>query len=133
MNHADDKLGELKVESKKTSKSKKRSWKPLQGIWEPVAVAEEVTGDANEVNGSKFGGSTNMIWDSGAGRSILNNNNIPGYKLEDSDHPGFAGPSGETIKVDGKCKVRFSDELAGTMAETTFIVAPVTRPLLSGG
>ena len=35
--------------------------------------------------------------------------------------------------MDGKCKVRFSDEFAGTMAETTFIVAPVTRPLLSGG
>ena len=58
---------------------------------------------------------------------------VPGYKLESSDHPGFSGPSGETIKVDGKARVRFSDELAGTMAEATFIVAPVTRPIMSGG
>ena len=75
-----------------------------------------------------------MIWDSGAGRHICANKHVPGYTLEDSDHPGFTGPSGETIKVDGNTRVQFTDEALGSVAEVTFIVADkVTRPILSGG
>ncbi len=75
-----------------------------------------------------------MIWDSGAGRHICARKHVPGYKLEKSDHPGFSGPSGETIKVDGKTRVNFTDETLGTAAAAAFIVADrVTRPILSGG
>ena len=75
-----------------------------------------------------------MIWDSGAGRNICNGKCVPEYKLATSDHLGFSGPSGETIKVDGKTRVGFTDEILGTTAEATFIVAnKVTRPILSGG
>ena len=41
---------------------------------------------------------------------------------------------GETIKVHGKTKVTFTDEILNTTADSTFIVAnKVTRPILSGG
>ena len=59
---------------------------------------------------------------------------VPDHELEKSDHPGFSGPSGETIKVRGKTQVAFTDEVVNTTAEATFIVADkVTRPILSGG
>jgi hypothetical protein len=134
MNCAGDESGELKVKS--TKKRRRRTWRPLEGEWRSTDEAlhtEEITTETNEVNANQFGGSTTLIWDSGAGRNICNRKHVPGYTLEKSDHPGFAGPSGETIKVDGKARVRFSDELAGSMVEATFIVAPVTRPIMSGG
>ena len=82
----------------------------------------------------KFGGSTKPIWDSGAGRNILNPSHAPNYALSASDHPGFSGPSGETIKVSGNTRVQFTDETLNSTAEATFIVADkVTRPILSGG
>ena len=99
-------------------------------------VAEEIQQDANAVNGQaeNFGGDTSLIWDSGAGRSICNKKHVPNYELEKSDHPGFSGPSGETIKVSGKTRVHFTDEHLGTTVEATFIVADkVTRPIMSGG
>ncbi len=72
------------------------------------------------------------IW--GAGRNICARKHVPHHKLEQSDHPGFSGPSGETIKVDGKAHVEFTDEILNSVAEATFIVAnQVTRPILSGG
>ncbi len=75
-----------------------------------------------------------MIWDSGAGRSICNHSHCPDYQLSQSDHPGFTGPSGEHIKVNGRTRVRFSDEILGTTAEAPFIVSNnVMRPILSGG
>ncbi len=59
---------------------------------------------------------------------------MPDHKLEKSDHPGFTGPSGETIRVDGRARVQFTDEALGSTAEASFIVAnTVTRPILSGG
>ena len=95
-------------------------------------VAEEIIEDAQTT--SKFGGSTTLIWDSGAGRHICAKKHVPDHKLEDSDHPGFNGPSGETIKVDGKTRVWFTDDIVGGVAEATFIVANhVARPILSGG
>jgi len=96
---------------------------------------EEIEVDTNTISGAqRFGGPTKLIWDSGAGRNICNQSHVPDYKLEKSDHPGFSGPSGETIKVDGRARVRFTDDTLGSMAEATFIVAnKVTRPILSGG
>jgi hypothetical protein len=96
---------------------------------------EEIIGDTNTLGGdSKFGGDTEMIWDSGAGRHLCAHKHVPGYQLEKSDHPGFSGPSGETIKVKGKANVQFTDEALGTVGEATFIIADkVTRPILSGG
>ena len=100
----------------------------------PMNAVEELSCDTNVVGGTQFGGATTMIWDSGAGRHICARKHVPGYTLEDSDHPGFSGPSGETIKVDGKSRVQFTDETLGTVGEVTFIVADkVTRPILSGG
>jgi hypothetical protein len=98
-------------------------------------VAEEIVGDANEVSGSvKFGGNARPIWDSGAGRNICNSSHTPNYELSASDHPGFSGPSGETIKVRGKTRVHFTDEGLNTTLDAAFIVADkVTRPILSGG
>jgi hypothetical protein len=133
MNRATVKSGESEAESKMTTVN---FWETLGGRGAGVTalqVAEELTGDAHKVSSNRFGGASGMIWDSGAGRHICAKKHVPGYKLEKSDHPGFAGPSGETIKVDGKTRVRFSDEVANTVAEATFIVAPVTRPILSGG
>ena len=100
-----------------------------------VAVAEELEDNTNTVGQlPKFGGSNKPIWDSGAGRSICCKPHCPDYKLEASDHPGFAGPSGETIKVEGKTRVHFTDDTLNTTAEATFIVAnKLTRPILSGG
>ena len=47
---------------------------------------------------------------------------------------GFQDHHGETIKVDGRARVQFTDDTLGTTAEATFIVAnKVTRPILSGG
>ena len=57
------------------------------------------------------GGAAVMIWDSGAGRSIRAHRHVPEHKLDHSDHPGFSGPSGETIKVDGRTKVDFTDDI----------------------
>ena len=75
-----------------------------------------------------------MIWDSGAARSICAKKHVPDYTLDAGDHPGFSGPSGETIRVDGKTRVGFTDEALGSTAEATFIVANnVARPILSGG
>ena len=113
---------------------------PCEGRWQRAGtsanVAEEIVDDANAVSGelNKFGGGTSMIWDSGAGRNICNEGNIPDYKFDKIDHPGFTGPSGETIKVNGRARVHFTDEVLGTTAEASFIVAnKVTRPILSGG
>ena len=83
---------------------------------------------------TRFGGSSSLIWDTGAGRNICAHRHLPNYKLEHTDHPGFNGPSGETIKVKGNTRVAFSDDVLKTNAEATFIVADtVTRPILSGG
>ncbi len=114
---------------------------PCEGLWQremrvSANVAEEIVDDANAVSGElmKFGGSSSMIWDSGAGRNICNQKHVPDYQLEKSDHPGFTGPSGETIKVDGRTRVHFTNEALGSTAEASFIVAnKVTRPILSGG
>ncbi len=99
-------------------------------------LAEELQQDTNAVDGqsAKFGGDDSLIWDSGAGRSICNKKHVPNYELSHSDHPGFSGPSGERIKVNGRTRVHFTDENLGTTAEARFIVADkVTRPILSGG
>ncbi len=99
-------------------------------------VAEEIVDSTNTVGRgpNKFGGNNSMIWDSGAGRSIVNESHVPEYQLEKNDHPGFTGPSGETIKVNGRTRVHISDEILGKEAEMPFIVAnKVTRPILSGG
>ena len=110
----------------------------LQGKWVELKsetnAMEEITGDANTLGGATFGGAARMIWDSGAGRHICARKHVPGYTLDKSDHPGFSGPSGETIKVDGKTRVNFTDETLGTAVAATFIVADqVNRPILSGG
>ena len=97
-------------------------------------VMEEIECDTNNAGQCRdFGGENKMIWDSGAGRNICARKHVPDYSLSKSDHPGFTGPSGENIKVDGRARVSFSDETLGTTAEADFIVANrVTRPILSG-
>ena len=111
----------------------KRRWQRVQAS---ANVAEEIVDNANAMNDElkKFGGGTSMIWDSGAGRNICSKAHVPDYTLSHSDHPGFTGPSGENIKVNGRARVHFTDEVLGCTADAAFIVAnKVTRPILSGG
>ena len=65
---------------------------------------EELTVDTNTVSGGlqKFGGSTALIWESGAGRNICARVHVPEYTLTASDHPGFSGPRGRPLRsMDG--------------------------------
>ena len=99
-------------------------------------VAEELECDANAIAGKtqRFWGTTQIVWDSGAGHNICAMQHVLDYTLSPSDHPGFSGPSGKTIKVDGRTHVKSTGNTLGTTAEASFIVAnQVTRPILSGG
>jgi hypothetical protein len=131
----DNPLDDLELNAKVRGEPKMKL-ASMSAEWTPIETnaMEEITGDANAARETRFGGGSSMIWDSGAGRHICAKKHVPGYQLENSDHPGFTGPSGEAIKVDGNTRVQFTDEALGKVAEATFIVADkVTRPILSGG
>ncbi len=86
-----------------------------RGSVETCMPLEEVVVTTNATAGAeRFGRRARPIYDSGAGRSTCNEEDLPAYTLAHTDHPGFNGPSGESIKVRGKARVAFADRAIGT-------------------
>ena len=97
-------------------------------------MAEEATAGVHAITKEvAFGDKSRPIMDSGAGRHIANKNDVRGYRLDKSDHPGFRGAGGEEIPVDGKTTVHFRDNATGSNGNADFLIVNVTRPIFSQG